>query len=121
MTHFSAWNILKNGLNNQKGWERQWRDCEPKTKYDIIIIGGGIHGLATAYYLAQNHKMKNIAVLEKGWLGGGNAGRNTTIIRSNYVQPGNRQFYEHSLKLWENLSHEFVLLYLLLQHLNHIF
>jgi heterotetrameric sarcosine oxidase beta subunit len=106
MTRFSAWNVIKNGLNNQKGWDRQWQDCEPKDQYDVVIVGGGIHGLATAYYLTKNHGIKNIAVVEKGWLGGGNAGRNTTIVRSNYFQPGNRQFYEHSLKLWENLSHE---------------
>ena len=93
-------------MTGQKGWTRQWRDPEPKSHYDVVIVGGGLHGLATAYYLAKNHGMKNIAVLEKGWLGGGNAGRNTTIVRSNYVQPGNREFYEHSLKLWENLSHE---------------
>jgi len=106
MTRFSAWNVFWNGLTGQKGWTRQWRDPEPKSHYDVVIVGGGLHGLATAYYLAKNHGMKNIAVLEKGWLGGGNAGRNTTIVRSNYAQPGNREFYEHSLKLWENLSHE---------------
>ena len=106
MTRFNAWNVFKNGLTGQTGWDRQWRDPEPKKKYDIIIIGAGLHGLATAFYLAKNHNITNVAVLEKGWLGGGNAGRNTTIIRSNYMMPGNHQFYEHSLKLWENLSHE---------------
>ncbi|MDC0056819.1 sarcosine oxidase subunit beta family protein [Alphaproteobacteria bacterium] len=106
MTRFNAWNVFKNGLIGQTGWDRQWRDPEPKNEYDVIIIGGGLHGLATAYYLAKNHNIQNIAVLEKGWIGGGNAGRNTTIIRSNYMFPGNHQFYEHSLKLWENLSHE---------------
>ena len=106
MTRFSAWQVIKNGFSAQAGWSRQWRDPEPKKHYDYIIIGGGLHGLATAYYLAKNHKFKNIAVLEKGWLGGGNAGRNTTIIRSNYMLKGNREFYEHSLNLWENLSHE---------------
>lgn len=106
MTKFSAWNVFWNGLTGQKGWSRQWRDPEPKKKYDVVIVGGGLHGLATAYYLAKNHGVKNIAVLEKGWLGGGNAGRNTTIVRSNYARLGNREFYEHSLKLWENLSHD---------------
>ena len=106
MTRFNAWNVFKNGLIGQTGWDRQWRDPELKKEYDVIIIGGGLHGLATAYYLAKNHNIQNIAVVEKGWIGGGNAGRNTTIIRSNYMMPGNHQFYEHSLKLWENLSHE---------------
>ncbi len=106
MTRFSAWNVFRNGLNGQKGWSRQWRDPEPKKHYDVVVIGAGLHGLATAYYLAKNHGVRNVAVVEKGWLGGGNAGRNTTIVRSNYMMPGNREFYEHSLKLWENLSHE---------------
>ena len=106
MTRFNAWNVFKNGLTGQKDWDRQWRDPELKKEYDIIIVGGGLHGLATAYYLAKNHNIINIAVVEKGWIGGGNAGRNTTIVRSNYMMPGNHQFYEHSLKLWENLSHD---------------
>lgn len=106
MTRFSGWNVLWQGMTGQKGWSRQWRDPQPKSHYDVIIVGGGLHGLATAYYLASNHGIRNIAVLEKGWLGGGNAGRNTTIVRSNYARPGNREFYEHSLKLWENLSHD---------------
>ena len=104
MTRFSAWSVFWNGLTGQSGWEPQWRTPELKANYDVVIVGGGLHGLATAYYLAKNHGVSNIAVLEKGWLGGGNAGRNTTIVRSNYVMPGNREFYEHSLKLWENLS-----------------
>jgi len=106
MTRYSAWSVFKNGLTGQKGWDRAWRDPEPKPSYDVVIVGAGLHGLATAFYLAKNHGIKNIAVLEKGWLGGGNGGRNTTIVRSNYMMPGNRYFYEHSLKLWENLSHE---------------
>jgi len=105
-SRFSAWDVFRNGLNGQRGWRRQWRDPEPKQRYDIVIVGGGLHGLATAYYLAKEHKRKSIAVLERGWIGGGNAGRNTTIVRSNYFLPGNREFYEHSLRLWENLSHE---------------
>jgi sarcosine oxidase subunit beta len=98
--------VFRNGLVDQRGWDRQWRDLKPKSIYQVIIIGGGIHGLATAYYLSKNHGISDIAVLEKGWLGGGNSGRNTTIVRSNYFQPGNREFYEHSLRLWENLSHD---------------
>lgn len=106
MARYSAWSVFKNGLIGQRGWDRQWRDPEPKSHYDVIIVGAGLHGLATAFYLAKNHGIRNVAVVEKGWLGGGNAGRNTTIVRSNYMMPGNRFFYEHSLKLWENLSHE---------------
>ncbi|MBT3640699.1 MAG: FAD-dependent oxidoreductase, partial [Acidiferrobacteraceae bacterium] len=106
MKPYSAWNVFRNGLSGQKGWERAWRDPEPKTEYDVVIVGAGLHGLASAYYLAKNHGITNVAVLDKGWLGSGNAGRNTTIVRSNYMLPGNREFYEHSLKLWENLSHE---------------
>jgi len=106
MNRYSAWAVFKNGLSGHRNWTRQWRDPEPKKAYDIVIVGAGLHGLATAYYLAKNHGLRNIAVLEKGWLGGGNAGRNTTIVRSNYMMPGNRQFYEHSLKLWEDLSHD---------------
>ncbi|MBO67370.1 MAG: sarcosine oxidase subunit beta [Acidiferrobacteraceae bacterium] len=106
MKRYSAWNVFRNGLSDQKKWDRVWRDPDPKKSYDVVIIGGGLHGLATAYYLAKNHGIKKVAVLEKGWLGGGNAGRNTTIVRSNYMMPDNRRFYEHSLKLWENLSHD---------------
>lgn len=103
---YSAWNIFRQGLTGNKGWKPTWRDPAPKSEYDIIIVGGGGHGLATAYYLASVHGIRNVAVLEKGWIGGGNAGRNTTIIRSNYMMPGNEPFYELSMKLWESLEQE---------------
>jgi sarcosine oxidase subunit beta len=104
---YSALRILKEGLTGNKGWKPVWREPDPKPEYDIIIIGGGGHGLATAYYLAKTYGIKNIAVLEKGWIGSGNVGRNTTIIRSNYMLPGNEPFYELSLKLWEGLEQDF--------------
>jgi sarcosine oxidase subunit beta len=106
MTRYSAWSLIRNTLSGHKDWGRAWRDPEPKTSYDVIIIGGGGHGLATAYYLARNHGITNVAVLEKGWLGGGNTGRNTTIVRSNYMLDPNGHFYEHSMKLWEGLSRD---------------
>ena len=105
--HYSALQIIKNGLTGNKNWTPAWREPEPKTDYDIIIIGAGGHGLATAYYLAKEHGITNVAVLEKGWLGSGNIGRNTTIIRSNYMLPGNEPFYELSMKLWEGLEQDF--------------
>jgi len=104
--HYSALSLIKEGLANQKGWEKAWRSPEPKSSYDAIIIGGGGHGLATAYYLAKYHDITNIAVIEKGWLGGGNTGRNTTTIRSNYFYPESAALYEYSLKLYEGLSKE---------------
>ncbi len=103
---FSALRILKEGLTGNAGWTPHWRDPEPKSDYDIVIIGGGGHGLATAYYLSREHGLRNVAVLEKGYLGGGNIGRNTTIVRANYYLPGNSEFYSHSLKLWEGLEAE---------------
>ncbi|WP_137703098.1 sarcosine oxidase subunit beta family protein [Marimonas lutisalis] len=103
---FSALKIIREGLTGNKGWTPHWRDPEPKSEYDAIVIGGGGHGLSTAYYLAKNHGMTNIAVLEKGYLGGGNVGRNTTIVRANYFLPGNSEFYSHSLKLWEGLEED---------------
>ncbi len=103
---YSAWQILKNGFTGQKSWTPVWRDPDPKPAYEVIIIGGGGHGLATAYYLAKNHGITNVAVLEKGYLGGGNVGRNTTIVRANYILPGNSEFYSHSLKLWEGMERD---------------
>ena len=103
---YSALRIAKEALTGHKGWKAVWRKPEPKPAYDIIIIGGGGHGLATAHYLASKFDGKNIAVLEKGWIGGGNVGRNTTIIRSNYMLNGNEAFYEFSLKLWEGLEQD---------------
>src|SRR6478735_8017215 len=102
---YSAFSLLKQGLVGNRGWGEAWRKPEPKPFYDVIIIGGG-HGLATAYYLAKEHGITNVAVLEKSYLGSGNIGRNTTIIRSNYLHPGNTAFYERSMKLWEGLSQE---------------
>ena len=103
---FSGLRILKEGLTGNKGWKAHWRDPEPKSEYDAIIIGGGGHGLSTAYYLAKNYGLTNIAVLEKGYIGGGNVGRNTTIVRANYFLNGNSEFYSHSLKLWEGLEQD---------------
>ena len=103
---YSIFSIAKNALKGHKDWPKMWRSPEPREFYDVIIIGGGGHGLGTAYYLAKEHGLKNIAVIEKGWLGGGNTGRNTTIIRSNYLWDDSAHLYEHSLKLWENLSNE---------------
>ncbi|MGD9862966.1 MAG: sarcosine oxidase subunit beta family protein [Pseudodonghicola sp.] len=103
---FSGWRVLREGLTGNRGWTPQWRDPEPKSAYDIVIIGGGGHGLSTAYYLAREHGLRNVAVLEKGYLGGGNVGRNTTIVRANYGLPGNSEFYSHSLRLWEGLEQD---------------
>ena len=101
---FNFASLLRQAATGNSGWPRQWRAPEPKPAYDAIIIGGGGHGLATAYYLARDHGLTNIAVLEKGWLGGGNTGRNTTILRSNYLWRESQNLYDHSLKLWETLS-----------------
>ncbi len=103
---FSGLRVLKEGLTGNKGWAPHWRDPEPKSEYEIVIIGGGGHGLSTAYYLAKEHGLRNIAVLEKGYIGGGNVGRNTTIVRANYFLQGNSEFYSHSLKLWEGLEQD---------------
>ncbi|ODM50493.1 sarcosine oxidase subunit beta family protein [Mameliella alba] len=103
---FSGLKVLTQGLTGNRGWRPHWRDPAPKPEYDIVIIGGGGHGLATAFYLAKEHGLTNVAVLEKGYLGGGNVGRNTTIVRANYGLPGNSEFYSHSLKLWEGMEQE---------------
>jgi len=103
---YSAFSIVKNALTGNLNWKPAWRQPEPKSFYDVIIVGGGGHGLATAYYLAKEFGLRNIAVLEKGYLGSGNVGRNTTIVRSNYMLPGNEPFYEFSMKLWEGLEQD---------------
>lgn len=106
MTHFSILQLARKALGGHRGWQASWRDAAPRDAYDIVIIGGGGHGLATAHYLASVHGITNVAVVEKGWIGGGNAGRNTTIIRSNYGLDGNTPFYELSMKLWEGLEQD---------------
>ena len=106
MTHFSALSLLKNALTGNKNWREQWPDSQPKPEYDVIIVGAGGHGLGAAYYLAKQHGITNVAVIDKGWLGGGNTGRNTTIIRSNYLYDESARLYDHALDLWENLSQD---------------
>ena len=103
-SHFSVLSLLRHAAG--KAWARQWRDAQPKAAYDVVIIGAGGHGLATAYHLAKHHGIRDVAVIDKGWLGGGNTGRNTTIIRSNYLWDESAALYEHALKLWEGLSAE---------------
>ncbi|WP_235784304.1 FAD-dependent oxidoreductase, partial [Brucella anthropi] len=106
MSRFSAASIIKNALSGNKNWKPQWPNAEPKAEYDVIIVGAGGHGLGAAYYLAKEHGITNVAVIEKGWLGGGNTGRNTTIIRSNYLYDESAHLYEHAMKLWEGLSQD---------------
>lgn len=106
MMRYSAFTLAWNALTGNRNWTPAWRDAAPRERYDVIVIGGGGHGLATAYYLAKMHGITNVAVLEKSWIGSGNAGRNTTIIRSNYLLPGNVPFYEWSMKLWEGLEQD---------------
>ena len=106
MNRYSALGLIRGALGGHKHWQPAWRDPEPKASYDIVIIGGGGHGLSTAFYLAKVHGIKNIAVIEKGWIGGGNTGRNTTIVRSNYRQAPLQKLFEFSMKLWEGMSDE---------------
>lgn len=103
---YSIFNLARNALSGHRAWRPAWRDATPRPSYDVIIVGGGGHGLATAHYLAKVHGITSVAVIEKGWIGGGNAGRNTTIIRSNYGLDGNIPFYELSMKLWEGLEQD---------------
>ena len=106
MQRYSIFALARNALSGHEQWQPAWRSPEPRPAYDVVIVGAGGHGLATAYYLAKVHGVTNVAVLEKGWLGGGNTGRNTTICRSNYLYDESAALYDHALKLWEGLTDE---------------
>ncbi|WP_118134554.1 sarcosine oxidase subunit beta family protein [Oceanicella sp. SM1341] len=106
MTRFNAFNLVRHALTGNRNWTEQWPDAEPKAEYDVVIVGAGGHGLGCAYYLAKEHGITNVAVIDKGWLGGGNTGRNTTIIRSNYLYDESARLFDHSVDLWEGLSQE---------------
>src|SRR5258708_6309392 len=104
MQKFSAWSLLRQAFGGHRGWQPQWRRAAPQSAYDALIIGGGGHGLGTAYYLAAEHGLTRVAVLEKGWIGGGNTGRNTTVIRSNYLFDESARLYDHAVKIGPDLS-----------------
>ena len=103
---YSIFSLVGGAFTGHRNWRKAWRDCEPKTHYDVVIIGGGGHGLATAYYLAKNHGVRNVAVVERNWIGGGNSGRNTAVVRSNYLRDASIRFFDKSLQLYEGLSRE---------------
>ena len=106
MQKYSIFNLIKNAFSGHQKWDLAWKDATPKKEYDVVIIGGGGHGLATAYYLAKEHNITNVAIIEKGWIGGGNVGRNTTIIRSNYMYDDNALFSEFGMDLWRQMSQD---------------
>ncbi|HEX2018871.1 MAG TPA: FAD-dependent oxidoreductase, partial [Aurantimonas sp.] len=106
MRRFSAFAVAREAMRGHSGWTEQWASPEPRRQYDVVIVGAGGHGLATAYYLAKEHGITDVAVIEKGWLGGGNTGRNTTIIRSNYLYDESAALYDHAVTLWEGLSQD---------------